>query len=292
MLKLNTIKPYHSEDSFELYNHDCVEVLQQLQVKPRLVFADPPYFLSNGGQTIKSGKITSVNKGDWDKLPDGVSISEFNHKWLSAIRDIMPEDGTIFISGTYHNFPNLLSQLNDLGFKVLNVIVWEKTNPPPNFSKKFFTHSSELIIWARKSEKTTHYYDYDLMKALNDDKPMKDVWRLPAIPKWEKQQGKHPTQKPLSVLSRIILAASEPGDVILDPFAGSCTTGIAANLLGRNFIGIDIESDYLDVGIKRKAEMDQTSKETILAKIKGLEYFINHTGSGKTGFSDENTDVA
>jgi site-specific DNA-methyltransferase (adenine-specific) len=168
----------------------------------------------------------------------------------------MKDNATIWISGTMHNIFSVGQILTELDFKILNIITWEKSNPPPNFSCRYFTHSTEQIIWARKSEKVPHYYNYELMKALNDDKQMKDVWKLPAIAPWEKSCGKHPTQKPLAVLSRIILASTQPNAWILDPFAGSSTTGIAANLLNRRYLGIDLETDFLEISKNRKLEIE------------------------------------
>jgi len=170
----------------------------------------------------------------------------------------MKEDATIWISGTMHNIFSIGQILIELDFKILNIITWQKTNPPPNFSCRYFTHSTEQIIWARKNAKVPHYFNYELMKEINDGKQMKDVWLLPAIAKWEKSCGKHPTQKPLLLLTRIILASTKQGSWILDPFTGSSTTGIAANLLKRNFLGIDIEKEYLELSKKRKFEIENT----------------------------------
>ncbi len=171
----------------------------------------------------------------------------------------MKDDATIWISGTMHNIFSVGQILNELGFKILNVITWEKSNPPPNFSCRYFTFSTEQIIWARKSDKVPHYFNYELMKKLNADKQMKDVWKLPAIAPWEKSCGKHPTQKPLSVLTRLILASTKPNAWILDPFAGSSTTGIAANLANRRYLGIDQEEEFLTISKNRKIENPKTS---------------------------------
>ncbi|KAA0207220.1 site-specific DNA-methyltransferase [Ignavibacteria bacterium CHB1] len=221
-----------------------------------MVFADPPYFLSNNGLSIQSGEIVSVNKGKWDKSHGFEYINDFNRKWLSLVRDKMKDDATIWISGTMHNIFSVGQILTELDFKILNIITWEKTNPPPNFSCRYFTYSTEQIIWARKYEKVPHYFNYELMKQLNADKQMKDVWKLPAIAPWEKSCGKHPTQKPLSVLTRLILASTKPNAWILDPFTGSSTTGIAANLANRRFLGIDQEEEFLTISKKRKLEID------------------------------------
>jgi len=252
------IKPFFksSDKNFNLLLGDTNEFLPQLNHKFDMVFADPPYFLSNNGLSIQSGKIVSVNKGKWDKSEGLEYLNEFNRKWLSLVRDKMKDDATIWISGTLHNIFSIGQLLNELNFKILNVITWEKNNPPPNFSCRFFTHSTEQIIWARKTEKVPHYFNYELMKQLNGDKQMKDVWKLPAISPWEKSCGKHPTQKPLSVLTRIILASTKPNSWILDPFTGSSTTGIAANLANRRFLGIDKEEEFLTISKNRKKEIE------------------------------------
>ena len=197
------------------------------------IFADPLYFLSNGGISVQSGKQVCVDKGDWDKGGTPEYIYEFNRKWLSLCRSKLKDNGTIWISGTHHNIHVVMRCLQELGYKVLNTITWQKSDPPPNLSCKYFNFSTELIIWARKHEKKTHKFNYETMKQLNGGTQMTDVWKIPAVSMWEKKQGKHPTQKPLRLLYRIILACTNEGDTILDPFAGSCTTGIAANLLGR-----------------------------------------------------------
>ena len=256
---------------FTLIHGDTFEVLPTLNLKFDLVFADPPYFLSNDGLTIKNGKVVSVNKGQWDKSLGFEGVNDFNRRWLSLVRDRMKDDGTIWISGTSHNIFSIGQLLVELGFKILNIVTWEKTNPPPNFSCRVFTHSTEQIIWARKEPKIPHYYNYKLMKEINGGKQMKDVWRLPAIARWEKSCEKHPTQKPLSVLTRLILASSKKGDWILDPFTGSSTTGIAASLLGRNFLGIDKEQQFLDISKCRRVEVDDVDiAQQYKTKIKGF----------------------
>ena len=248
--------------AFTLLHGDCFELLPQFEFKFDMIFADPPYFLSNDGISVQSGKIVSVNKGEWDKGGTPEKVNEFNHKWLALCREKLKDNGTIWISGTYHNIFSVANALTELGYKILNVITWAKTNPPPNISCRYFTYSTEFIIWARKSQKKPHFFNYELMKQLNGDKQMTDVWRLPAIAQWEKSCGKHPTQKPLALLARIILASTPKNAWILDPFAGSSTTGIAANLISRRYLGIEKEKSFVEIAKQRKLEIENFNKLT------------------------------
>ena len=250
--------PYYRSPAldFTLLAGDCTQLLQEFTFHFDMIFADPPYFLSNGGISVQSGKVVCVDKGEWDKAGSLEEVDAFNKKWLTLCREKLKENGTIWISGTYHNIFSVAHTLTELGFKILNVITWAKTNPPPNISCRYFTYSTEFVVWARKSPKVPHYYNYELMKRLNDNKQMTDVWRLPAIARWEKACGKHPTQKPLALLVRLILASTQEGAWILDPFAGSSTTGIAANLLNRRFLGIEQEPDFLMLSKSRREEIE------------------------------------
>ena len=258
------MKAYYksSDHAFNLLHGDTFELLPQFDFKFDMIFADPPYFLSNGGISVQSGRVVCVNKGDWDKGMSLEEINAFNMKWLALCREKLKENGTIWISGTYHNIFSVANSLTQLGYKILNVITWAKTNPPPNISCRYFTYSTEFVIWARKSAKVPHYYNYELMKHINGDTQMTDVWRLPAIAPWEKTCTKHPTQKPLGLLSRIILASTKPGAWILDPFAGSSTTGIAANLLNRRFLGIEREEDFASISRARREEINDIKTYT------------------------------
>ena len=261
-------------NDFTLIKGDCVETLSKFKFGFDMVFADPPYFLSGGGISYQSGQIVCVDKGEWDKPTTPEEMDAFNLRWLTSVRAHMKEDATIWISGTHHNIFSVQQQQLKLGFKILNVKTWAKTNPPPNISCRYFTYSTEFIIWARKSQKKPHYFNYDLMKELNGNKQMTDVWQLPAIGKWEKSCGKHPTQKPLGVLARLILASTKPGSWILDPFSGSATTGIAASLLGRKYLGLEIEEEFLSKSKARREEIDniQVRSEYLerLAKAKNI----------------------
>ena len=269
------IKPYYKspDRAFTLLHGDCFELLHEFDFKFSCIFADPPYFLSNGGISVQSGKIVSVNKGEWDKGKSQEEMMQFNLEWLGLCRDKLKENGTIWISGTYHNIFSVANCLTELGYKILNVVTWAKTNPPPNISCRYFTYSTEFIIWARKSEKKPHYFNYDLMKQINGDKQMTDVWHLPAIARWEKSFGKHPTQKPLALLARIIMASTKPGEWVLDPFCGSSTTGIAANLLGRRYLGIDQEEKYIEISKNRREELENLQTyHKYRSKIKDIQY--------------------
>lgn len=269
------IVPFYKSDNrdFTIVHGDCFDVLPQFDFKFDMIFADPPYFLSNGGISYLAGKVVCVDKGEWDKGGSPESIMEFNLKWLSLCREKLKDNGTIWISGTHHNIFSIANVLTELGYKILNVITWAKTNPPPNISCRFFTYSTEFIIWARKCPKVPHKYNYELMKAINDGKQMTDVWRLPAIGRWEKSCGKHPTQKPLALLTRIILASTDEHDWILDPFAGSSTTGIAANLCCRRFLGIEQEISFVQLSRSRRQEINNIDTERIyISKLHDLKY--------------------
>ena len=252
-------KFYFEESSFKLIDNDTFDTLKKFTEKSfDMIFADPPYFLSNDGITCNGGKMVSVNKGKWDKNLNVKDKHEFNKKWIYECYRILKDNGTIWVSGTLHNIYSVGMALEEEGFKIINNITWQKTNPPPNLACKTFTHSTETILWARKDiSKVKYKFNYDLMKKLNDNKQMKDVWTTSLTKPSEKKQGKHPTQKPLEILERIILASTNENDLILDPFCGSSTTGIAANKLNRRYIGIDNSKEYLDLSIRRYKEIEE-----------------------------------
>lgn len=259
-----------SNANFTLYQGDCMQVIEQLPDNSLdAIFADPPYFLSNGGISVQSGKQVCVDKGDWDKGGTPEYIYQFNKQWLSLCRPKLKENGTIWISGTHHNIFVVQRCLQELGYKILNVITWQKSDPPPNLSCRYFNFSTELVIWARKHEKKPHKFNYETMKQLNGGSQMMDVWRIPAVGMWEKTCGKHPTQKALRLLYRIVLASTNEGDTILDPFAGSSTTGIAANLLGRKFIGIEQDKSFIELSKRRRELLDNpTEAQKLLKKMR------------------------
>lgn len=258
------ISPYFVSEArdFILYKGDALEVLPKIANSSiDLIFADPPYFLSNDGVTCQSGKMVSVNKGGWDRLESVGAMHEFNRAWLAACRAALTPRATIWVSGTRHVIYSVGFAMQQLGFKLLNEITWEKPNPPPNLSCRYFTHSTETILWAARDPKSKHKFNYQLMRTRNNDRQMKSVWQFTAPTGAEKQFGAHPTQKPLALLERIIEASSDEGDLIVDPFVGSGTTGLAATRLGRRFIGIDTEARFLKLAIDRhRASLEEAQE--------------------------------
>lgn len=250
---------YYEDDDFKLLHGDALLLLKKL--KPQsvdMIFADPPYFLSNDGITCSGGKMVSVNKGEWDRTLSIKEKHKFNKKWIKECYRVLKDNGTIWISGTLHNIYSIGMALEEEGFKIINNITWQKTNPPPNLSCKTFTHSTETILWARKDLKKVKYtFNYNIMKELNNNKQMKDVWTTSLTKPSEKKCGKHPTQKPLEILDKIILASTKENDLILDPFCGSSTTGISAVRLNRRYIGIDNEKEYIELSKRRYKEIEE-----------------------------------
>lgn len=253
MLYLPGLSPYYEEDDVALFCDDTFSVLEKLEPESvDMIFADPPYFLSNDGISCSAGKMVSVNKGDWDRLSSFAEKHDFNRKWIRLCKNLLIKNGTIWISGTFHNIYSIGVALEQEGFKIINNITWQKTNPPPNLSCRAFTHSTETILWAKKGErKVKHTFNYELMKEENGGKQMKDVWTGSLTSVKEKTEGKHPTQKPLYLLKRIIESSTKAGDLVLDPFCGSSTTGVAAKMLNRRYIGVDSSQEYIDLSIRR-----------------------------------------
>jgi len=246
----------NDEHGVWLYHANCIEFMDILIRKyPEgrfdMIFADPPYFLSNGGITCHAGKMVKVDKGQWDKSKGPEVNHEFNMSWLSRCQALLKPSGTLWVSGTHHVIYSIGYAMQQLGMKILNDITWEKPNPPPNLSCRYFTHATETIIWAAKNDKSKHCFNYHAMRELNAGKQMKSVWTFTASNGDEKDFGKHPTQKPVALLERIILSSTNEGDLILDPFAGSSTTGVAAIKLKRRFVGCELEPEYLVLSTKR-----------------------------------------
>ncbi len=278
-------KLYYKKSNFTLYHADTLEFLKKFpENSVDMIFADPPYFLSSGSFSCQNGKMVSVKKGDWD-LSNGTKKNfEFHLTWIEACKRVLKPNGTIWISGTYHSIYQCGFALQVNKYHILNDIAWLKPNASPNLSCRFFTASHETIIWARKDKKAKHTFNYKTMVDWENNykkevkcthcekkdryeilhekgKQMRSVWAINTPQRIEKTFGKHPTQKSIELLKRIVLASTNKGDTILDPFTGSSTTGLAAYLFGRKFIGIDLEKEYLDLSIKRFEELDKNLKK-------------------------------
>ena len=239
-----------------LYQGDCLEVLDAIVAKyPAgcfdMIFADPPYFLSNGGITCHAGKMVSVHKGDWDQSRGAEENHTFNRAWLERCQRVLKPNGTIWVTGTQHVIFSVGYAMQQLGFRILNDIAWEKPNPPPNLGCRCFTHSTETVIWAAKSEKSKHVFNYDLMRQTNGGKQMKTVWTMTSPSGDEKKFGKHPTQKPVALVERCVLAATNEGDLVLDPFGGGGTTAIACLRQHRRSVAIELDSNHCELAAKR-----------------------------------------
>ena len=232
-----------------LYNDDCLEILKKIKSDSiDLVFADPPYFLSNGGKSIRSGKVVSVNKGEWDKKENYEDITLFTKKWINECYKALKIGGSIWVSGTIHNIFDVKNAMDEVGFKIINIIVWHKSDPPPLIYKNKFRFSYELIIWASKG--FNHTFNYEDMFKINNAE-LEDVWTIPAVQMNEKKFGYHPTQKPEKLLERIIKSSSKEGETVLDPFMGSGTTCYVAKKLNRNYIGIEKEKKFFNISKRR-----------------------------------------
>jgi site-specific DNA-methyltransferase (adenine-specific) len=236
----------------KIFQGDCLDILARIPEScVDLIFADPPYFLSNNGITCHAGRMVSVNKGKWDVSRGADANHEFNRAWLAACQRVLKPDGTIWVSGTSHVIHSVGFAMQQLGFKLLNDISWVKPNPPPNLSCRYFTHATETIIWAARDKKSRHTFNYKHMKEIAGGKQMKSVWSILPPDKSEKRHGKHPTQKPVALLERILLAASDEGDLVLDPFLGGGTTIVSALRLRRHAFGCDLDIESVNLSLRR-----------------------------------------
>ena len=259
------IEAYFLSENAAVFNNDCLEVLARIPENSiNMIFADPPYMLSNDGFTCQNGRMVNVNKGKWDKSKGFKEDLNFHDAWIAACRRVLKPEGTIWISGTYHSIYQCGYILQKNDFHILNDIAWFKPNAAPNLSCRFFTASHETIIWARKDKKAKHVFNYDAMKngVFPEDKikkentQMRSVWSIPAPKNSEKEFGKHPTQKPLDLLLRIVMASTNEGDIILDPFNGAGTTGVASLTIGnRYYVGIEIDKKYCKLTKDKFLEM-------------------------------------
>lgn len=250
--------------NWEIIQGDCVAIMKDMQPESfDFVFADPPYHLSNGGFSVQSGRQVPVNKGDWDASGGFDADFRFHETWIENCHRLLKKDGSLMISGSYHSIYSCGTILQRLNARIINEIVWFKPNGAPALGARNFTASHETIIWASKSKKSKHTFNYqeskdfdhqgDILK--NPGKQMRSVWSIPSTPSSEKRHGQHPTQKPLRLLDRILSLCTNPGDTVLDPFCGSGTTGVAAITMNRHFVGIEEDSTYVDLAGRRMAEI-------------------------------------
>jgi modification methylase len=257
---------------------DCVKIMKGLEKNSiDSIFADPPYNLQLGGDLHRPNntKVDAVDN-DWDQFESLKAYDDFTKKWLGAARDLLKPDGTIWVIGSYHNIFRLGYIMQDMGFWILNDIVWRKSNPMPNFRGRRFTNAHETLIWASKSQKSKYYFNYDAMKSLNEDLQMRSDWYLPLCTGQERIKNKdgdkaHPTQKPESLLHRVIMSSTRPGETVLDPFFGTGTTGAVAKQLGRNYVGIEQDKTYAAVAQKRLKEIQSPLDPSIIESVSKRE---------------------
>jgi site-specific DNA-methyltransferase (adenine-specific) len=251
-----------------VYLADCVALMK---VMPRasvdMIFADPPYRLSNGGVTVKSGSLAPVDKGAWDRSMGFQADHRFNVGWLREARRILKPEGTIWITGTHHIIFSLGFALQSMNFKLINQITWSKPDPPPNVRHTAFTHAHETLLWASKTKSARHTFNYDLINSPNPTSQLSSVWHIPAVPITEKSHGYHPTQKPLRLVRRAVLAATREGELVFDPFCGSGTSGVAAKELDRFFVGAETEREYALLAGRRIGVVERGA---VLGKVRAI----------------------
>ncbi len=272
------VSPYFSDGCFTLYLGDSLKLLGKMpKESAHMVFADPPYGLSNGGATCQGGNWQSVDKGKWDKSKGVRHDFNFHQRWIKEAADVLCDHGSMWVSGTYHSIYACGFALQMEGLKILNDICWFKSNASPNLSCRYFTASHETLIWALKNPKARHTFHYQEMKngewhkddrLKKEGRQMRSVWQLSKAGSKEKKEGKHPTQKPLKLLKRVILATTNPGELVIDPFAGSSTTGLMAYATGRYYIGFEQEEEFLELSVKRY----QALKQELGAPLEAVNY--------------------
>ncbi len=250
------ITPWARDPSgrWTLVHGDCIEIMKLIPDRSiDSVMADPPYLLSNGGTTCQSGELVSVQKGEWDRSRGIMTDHEWHYLWLEQVQQVLKPTGTCWISATHHALFSIGWAMQRLGFHVLNLVTWSKPNASPHLACRYVTHSTEHLIWAapHRFDPLSHTYNYGDMKRANKGKQLRDVWTIPTTPKREKAHGGHPTQKPLALMDRIIAASTKPGDLVLDPFTGSSSSGVSAVQHGRRFIGIEMEEPFLELSKRR-----------------------------------------
>jgi site-specific DNA-methyltransferase (adenine-specific) len=261
------VQPYFQDNGFKLYQADCIGFLREMPAASvDMIFADPPYNLSKGGFTCHAGRRAPVDKGTWDESRGMEGDFAFHSAWIRECRRVLRDSGSLWVSGTYHSIYACGYALMVNGYHILNDICWYKPNAPPNLSARYFTASHETLIWARKSQNARHTFNYAMIKngpweedALKrPGKQMRSVWSIPTPGPGEKSAGRHPTQKPFHLLRRVILASTQEGDLVLDPFTGSSTTGLAAVTNRRRFIGIDTDAGFLDLSVQRYRSLKES----------------------------------
>src|SRR5215204_1672480 len=251
-----------------VYLADCMDLMKLIPPgSVDVVFADPPYRLSTGGVTVKSGRLAPVDKGAWDRSMGFAEDHRFNVRWLKEACRILKPDGTIWVTGTHHIIFSLGFALQSMNFKLINQITWAKPDPPPNVLHTAFTHAHETLLWASKSKGARHTFNYDLINGPDPASQISSVWHIPAVPGREKSHGRHPTQKPLRLLRRAVLASTAEGDLVFDPFCGSGTTGVAAKELERFFVGAETQEEYAELAGRRIGAVE---KGAVLGEVQAI----------------------
>ncbi len=272
-MELRDLKSY-GEPGAIVYRTDSMELMSLMPpASVDVIFADPPYRLSGGGVTVKSGRLVPVDKGEWDRPMGLAKDHQFNVRWLGAARRVLKPGGTLWVTGTHHIIFSLGFALQSLGFRVINSLVWHKPDPPPNALHTAFTHAHETLIWASKGR--GHTFNYNLLNTPNPRTQMSSVWRIPAVSTTEKLHGYHPTQKPLRLVRRALVASTRQGDLVFDPFCGSGTTAVAAKELGRFFVGAELEEEFCELAERRTRA---TVRGSVLREISGACTATNSRG--------------